>query len=100
MSRIASSAPAISTLRTTQPISIRAVWSRPFGAGATLSGVTRSNVTVLDGSLARLVPSPRRHAAVSTSATDRAGQHREMLRLPGERHAARAAAQGSVGIAA
>ena len=64
------SAPAVSTARTTQPISIRAVWSMP-SAGAIASGVTRSNVTVF-GRLAREVRSHRqaRHAAVSTSATD------------------------------
>ena len=46
MSSIDSSAPAICRLRTTPPISISAVWSKPFGAGLIVMGATLSKITV------------------------------------------------------
>ena len=43
MSSIDSSAPAICRLRTTPPISINWVWSKPFGAGLVVIGCTLSS---------------------------------------------------------
>ena len=70
MSSIDSSAPAICSERTTPPISISAVWSKPFGAGLMTDGETLSKVTVSLLSLARLRPASMRTAFASTSAIE------------------------------
>ena len=70
MSSIDSSAPAICRLRTTPPISINCVWSKPFGAGLVAIGCTLSSVTVSEWSPPRLRPASIRHFDASTSAIE------------------------------
>src|SRR6185437_8279432 len=70
MSSIDSSAPAICKLRTTPPINIKDVWSKPFGAGLIADGLTLSKVTVSLLSLASVRPVSMRTAPASTSAIE------------------------------
>ena len=71
------------------PISSSAPRSKRGGSGASRSGLTRSNVTVFDGSPARLRPSPMRQSLGLDQRDGRPvafdGEHRDVLRPPARR---------------